>query len=195
MNLRSADVADAAEKVTGRRCHMSSAIRLIEGGAVAGPAVTLHFVRDDNTAAAALGMAVVRFIQSAPAGSVLVAALDDGADFAAFGAGLGMLAKVRGIAGIVVDGAVRDRPELRKMSLPTFARGTASGSAGGRYRLAAINEPVLCGGIEVRPGDLVVGDEDGVAVAPGGRAEEIAAMAEKLEAEERELVARLSSPP
>jgi 4-hydroxy-4-methyl-2-oxoglutarate aldolase len=194
--MNSADLADAAEKLTGRRCHMSSSIRLIAGTACEGPAITLHLVRNDATPAHVLGMQVVQFLQSAPAGAVLVITLDDGADYAAFGAGLGLLGRSRSLAGVVIDGAIRDRAELRGVALPVFARGTVAGSAGGHYRLASTNEPIFCGGIEIRPGDLIVGDEDGVAVAPRGSEEDVRAIAEQLAADERVLLIRLglSSP-
>ncbi|MGB8509276.1 MAG: RraA family protein, partial [Pyrinomonadaceae bacterium] len=192
-DLKSADIADAAEKLTGRRCHMSSAIRLIEGGALAGPALTLQLVRDESTPAMALGLEVVRAIEAAPASTILVMALEDGADFAAFGATLGLLMKVRQLGGLVVDGSVRDRLELRRIQLPTFARGLAAGSAGGHYRLASVNAPLICGGVEVHPGDLVVGDEDGVAVAPKARQDEALVIANKLQADEGELLKRIEA--
>lgn len=192
-DIRSADIADAAEKLTGRRSHMSSAIQMIEGGALMGPALTLRLARDEGIPAMALGLAVVQAIEAAAASTVLVIAVEDGADFAAFGATLGLLAKVRKLAGIVVDGSVRDRLDLRRIQLPTYARGTAAGSAGGHYRLAAVDEPLICGGVEVRPGDLVVGDEDGVAVVPKARQEEVLALANKHSAEEVELLKRIEA--
>ena len=69
-----------------------------------------------------------------------------------------------------------------------FARGTVPGSAGGHYRLEAVNVPITCGGVEVRPGDLVVGDADGVAIAPGARSTEILANATQLRNEKNALL-------
>lgn len=62
-SMRCADLADAAEKLTGRRSHMSSAIQMIEGGPLRGSALTLSLVRDQNTPAMVLGLAVVRVIE------------------------------------------------------------------------------------------------------------------------------------
>ena len=191
--LRSADVADAAEKLTSRRCHMSSAIRMVEGGTAAGPAQTLHLVEDESAPVMTLGLGVLRAIEAAPASSILVVVVENGADFAAFGATLGVLMKVRQLAGLVVDGSVRDRLELRQIQLPTFARGTAAGSAGGHYRLASVNEPLVCGGVEVRPGDLIVGDEDGVAVVPQARQKEVLDLADRIQSEESELLQRIEA--
>ena len=74
----------------------------------------------------------------------------------------------RGIAGIVIDGYCRDAQGIRALGLPVFARGTypASGSTVSR---GAGDVPVMCGGIEVSPGDIVFGDDDGVVIAPPER--------------------------
>jgi 3-hexulose-6-phosphate synthase/6-phospho-3-hexuloisomerase len=92
------------------------------------------------------------------------------------------------LAGFVVDGAVRDLSDLKRLQFPTFARGTVPGSAGGHYRIDATNVPVPCGGIEVRPGDYVVADEDGVTVAPKERYAEVVAIAEKYQSDKRALL-------
>lgn len=71
----------------------------------------------------------------------------------------------RGAAGIVVDGYIRDLQGIRKLGLPVYARGSypASGSVTGR---PAADQPVRCGGVDVSPGDIVFGDDDGVVIAP-----------------------------
>ena len=80
---------------------------------------------------------------------MVVAALDDDKAFAVFGSTFAALAKTRNLAGFVVDGSVRDLSDLKRLAFPTFARGTAPGSAGGHYRIDGANVPVQCGGIEV----------------------------------------------
>jgi regulator of RNase E activity RraA len=77
-------------------------------------------------------------------------------------------AKRRGLAGIVVDGLCRDVAGLRRLGLPFFARGTvpASGSTVSR---AALRQRVRCGGVDVGPGDIVFGDDDGLVIAPPDR--------------------------
>ena len=74
----------------------------------------------------------------------------------------------RRIAGIVIDGYCRDVQGIRALGLPVFARGTypASGSTASR---AAIDSPVRCGGVDVSPGDIVFGDDDGIVIAPAER--------------------------
>jgi len=189
--MKSSDIADAAEKLTGQRSHMSQAIRLMAGGALVGHAVTLQLAKDENVSAMALGLAVIRVIEAAPASSVLVMAVEEGSDFAAFGTTLAVLMKVRNLAGLVVDGSVRDVADLRQIQFPTFARGLVPGSAGGHYKLASVNQPITCGGLEVAPGALIVGDEDGVAVVPEAREADIIALGAKAQAEEAELLKRI----
>ena len=184
----SSDVADAAEKLTSHRAHMTNEIRLLAGARLAGPVITLRLVRDEKAASTETGLAVIKLLEGAPAGSVVVAVLEDDKAFAVFGASFATLAKARKVSGFVVDGSVRDLAELRRMEFPTFARGTAAGSAGGHYRLEGMNVPVLCGGIEVKPGDYIVADEDGVAVAPMERRQEVLVEAKRLQSEEQALL-------
>ncbi len=92
---------------------------------------------------------------------------------------------VRGIAGIVADGAIRDSSELQEDDLPVCARGTAV-VVGGHDGPGEINVPIACGGVVVNPGDIVVADEDGIVVVPQEHAEyvlnEVAALKKRHEA-------------
>ena len=184
----SSAVADAAEQLTRQRSHMSSEIRILAGTHLAGPAVTLRLVRDEKASINEAGLAAIKLLEGAPSGSVVVAALDDEKSFAVFGSTFAALAKARKLAGFVVDGSVRDLRDLRRLDFATFARGSAAGSAGGHYRLEATNVPVLCGGIEVKAGDFVVADEDGVTVIPKDRYQEVLALAKKLQSEKQALL-------
>ena len=71
----------------------------------------------------------------------------------------------KGLAGVVIDGAVRDIAAIRRSLLPVFARAVVPNAGGAEY-LGELNVPVQCGGQIVRPGDWVIGDEDGVVVVP-----------------------------
>ena len=81
---------------------------------------------------------------------------------------LGSEARRRGLAGIVIDGHCRDVGGLRELGLPVFARGPypASGTA---VRRTGVGEAIVCGGVAVAPGDLVLGDDDGIVIAPPER--------------------------
>jgi 4-hydroxy-4-methyl-2-oxoglutarate aldolase len=71
----------------------------------------------------------------------------------------------KGIAGLVIDGAVRDSRAIMEMGFPVFCRGVCIVGTD-KVNLGRVDEPIVCGGIRVRPGDVVVGDADGVAVVP-----------------------------
>lgn len=184
----SSDVADAGEQLTGHRVHLSDQIRLLAGDRAEGPAVTLRLIRDEGASVVTAGVAAIQLLETAPQGAVVVAVLEGETDYAVFGAAFATLAKERSLAAFVVDGSVRDLQELRSLGFPTFARGTVPGSAGGHYRVEATNVPVLAGGIEIAPGDYVVGDEDGVVVIPGERRREVLASARAEQREEQELL-------
>ncbi len=88
-------------------------------------------------------------------------------------------ARLKGLAGVVIDGAIRDSAEIVSAKLPVFARATVP-SAGGAEYLGEMQIPVQCGGQPVSPGDWVVGDADGVVVVPNGRVEGTLLAAEQL---------------
>jgi 3-hexulose-6-phosphate synthase / 6-phospho-3-hexuloisomerase len=186
--LSSSSVSEAVEQLVGHRAHMTSDIHLLAGGRFSGPAVTMRLVRDEKASAIQAGLIAIKLIEAASAGSVVVATLDDDKSFAVFGSTFAALAKARHLAGFVVDGSVRDLVDLKRIALPTFARGTVPGSAGGHFRVDGTNVVLECGGIEVRPGDYVVGDEDGIAVAPKERYAEVAAIAEKWQSAKQALL-------
>ena len=91
----------------------------------------------------------------------------------------------RKLAGIVIDGGIRDTAEIRALGFPAFARLILS-NAGEPKGLGEINVPVTVGGLRVEPGDWIVGDDDGVVVLPKARAVEMANYGmDRLEAENR----------
>lgn len=92
-----------------------------------------------------------------------------------------------GIAGVVVDGAVRDQADLKKLDMPVYARGVIPK---GPFKdgPGEINVPVVCGGVAINPGDILVGDEDGIVVIPPKYAKELSEKAwKKHETEVRSL--------
>jgi regulator of RNase E activity RraA len=188
VELSSSSISEAVEQLTGRRAHMTHEIRLLAGAGFSGPAVTIRLVRDEKASGMEAGFAAIKLLEGVAVGSVVVAALDDDKAFAVFGSTFAALAKARHLAGFVVDGSVRDLSDLRRLDFPNFARGTVPGSAGGHYRIAGMNVPVQCGGIEVRPGNYVVADEDGIAVAPKERYAEAVVIAREWQSDKQALV-------
>ena len=94
----------------------------------------------------------------------------------------------RGLAGIVIDGYCRDTSELRTIELPFYARGCVPNAFGPGAEAGAPG-PVRCGGVEVAPGDVFVGDEDGIVVGTAAELEAALEAAEALQATERSILA------
>jgi 4-hydroxy-4-methyl-2-oxoglutarate aldolase len=104
-------------------------------------------------------------IHRAPAGSVIVCAAGD-SNWAMAGGNVCAFAQQRGIAGFVVDGCIRDIAETRNNRFPVFGRGLIP-IPGVRKTAGLLNAPVVCGGVTVSPGDIVIADEEGIAGGQG----------------------------
>ncbi len=107
--------------------------------------------------------------------------------------------KLRGAVGVVTSGGVRDTDEIIKEKVPLYARRFGRGIRPGRNEVESVNRPITCGGVMVRPGDVVVADGDGVIVVPREHAEEVArharAILESDKAGRRRLYEKLGMPP
>ena len=137
---------------------------------MAGPALTV-LAEDDH-------LPVFSALAEAAPGDVLVIATYGGR-LAVLGELFATEARRRGVAGVVIDGFCRDVAGLRRVGLPVFARGTipASGTTVSR---APLRSRVRCGGLDVAPGDIVFGDDDGVVIAAAGRIEAALATGEAI---------------
>ena len=93
-------------------------------------------------------------------------------DYAVSGGNVCAIARRRGIAGFVVDGVIRDVAEVREDRFPVFARGIMP-KPGVKQTLGTLEETIYCGGVEVNSGDIVVADEEGIAVIPSGDRERV----------------------
>jgi 4-hydroxy-4-methyl-2-oxoglutarate aldolase len=146
---------------------------------MAGPALTV-LAPDDH-------LPVFAALAEAEPGEVLVIATGGGA-VAVLGELFATEARRRGLAGIVIDGLCRDVQGLRRLGLPVFARGTTprSGTTASR---TAVRAPIRCGGVDVAPGDIVFGDDDGVLIAPPDRIAAALEAAEAIARAERAILA------
>ena len=102
-------------------------------------------------------------IEAATPGDVIVVEQRTGIDAASWGGNLSIGAKMRGVAGVIIDGPARDIDESRQLDFPVFARSLTARTARGRIVEVATNEPVAIGEIQVSPGYYVVADGSGVA--------------------------------
>jgi 4-hydroxy-4-methyl-2-oxoglutarate aldolase len=93
--------------------------------------------------------------------------------------------RVNGAVGVVTNGGCRDTDELIIQKTPIYSRYQGGGTRPGRIELAAINKPVVVGGVLVRSGDVIVADGDGVVVVPRERAEEVAARGQEIAAKDK----------
>jgi RraA family protein len=174
-----ATVSDALERLWV----LDGGIRAMwPGAACVGPALPVYTRAGDN-------LAVHRALDIARPGDVLVVNGQGDTTRALLGGLLAGRARKLGLAGIVVDGAVRDVDEIASAGLPVFAR--ASTPAGPyKHGPAEIGLPVACGGVVCSPGDIVCGDADGVAVVPHARAPRVAEAIGAILRHERDLARR-----
>jgi 4-hydroxy-4-methyl-2-oxoglutarate aldolase len=183
-----ASVSDAMEQLYGTKAYMSHEMRPLSTTKFAGPAVTVLLKKGEHKEGAAASQGMLDAIDAAPAGSVYVMVLDDGADYAGIGGLMATAMKYRGFAGAVIDASVRDTPQIRKLQFPVFSRGVAPSTTINHYRFAGSNIPVTCAGAKVNPGDIIVGDEDGVAVVPKDKAAEVLKKAQELDNTEHTMI-------
>jgi regulator of RNase E activity RraA len=99
----------------------------------------------------------------------------------------------RGAAGIVTDGAFRDTPEIVDIELPTYARAQHPNLSSTIHFPVDLNVPITCGGVAVLPGDVVVGDAEGVIIVPRAIADEVAAEAREQEQREAFILSKIQS--
>jgi regulator of RNase E activity RraA len=181
-----ASVADAVDKVCGRRGHMESTIKpRINDKRICGPAATVLEAATDEFVPP---QHALDLIDEAPAGSIIVISIAGGEPEVAVWGGLMTAGAVANRhAGAVLDGGVRDLVEIRRdYDFPVYARSVSPGTTLGRFKTVASQVPVCVGGIVVRPGDILVGDVDGVVVVPRAQAEAVLKMAEEIDARELE---------
>jgi len=180
-NVEAASVADAMEQLYGTKAYMSHDMRPVAKTKFAGPAVTVLLKKEEHKEGSKASQGMLDAIDAAPPGSVYVMVLEDGLDYAGIGALMSTAMKVRGLTGAVVDGSVRDTPQLARLQFPVFSRGTAPSTTINHYRFAGANIPVKCAGAMVSPGDIIVADEDGVVVVPKAKAAEVLKKSEELD--------------
>ncbi|MFK4548278.1 4-hydroxy-4-methyl-2-oxoglutarate aldolase [Streptomyces tendae] len=187
--IATASVADAVEQ-TGIRGYLSGSIKQVLPGKLVGPAVTVQEVPSHEPEPPHHALRAID--ESAPGSVICIAA--GGADVAVWGGLMSAGAVANEVAGAVLDAAVRDVEEIRRdyPQLPVYARGSVAATTVGRYRTVSCNEPVVIGGVPVRPGDLIVADSDGVVCVPADRVAEVLATALEIERREREQTALIT---
>lgn len=168
-NIPTTCISDALEGLN----NLHPAIKpLKEVYKIAGRALTVKIPVGDN-------LAVLKAIRSANLGDILVVDAKGDQYRAIAGDFVVGMAQILGLGGIVVDGVIRDM--IKALNFPVFSRGTTV-AASGKAGVGEINVPVSCGGVSINPGDIIVGDADGVVVIPQAMEQEVLTKSlEKLE--------------
>lgn len=169
--IPAANIADTM----GRSCAMHPRIRLMSGfsGIFAGPALTVKARAGDN-------LFIHQALDMAEPGDVIVVSNEEDQRRSLMGEIMFTYAmNQRRLGGLVLDGPVRDVDALRAMPLPVYATGS---TPGGPYKEGPgeINVPIACGGVSVNPGDIILGDLDGIIVIPQKDAQAVLEAAEEL---------------
>jgi 4-hydroxy-4-methyl-2-oxoglutarate aldolase len=171
-------------EAAGRIGALSSAVKPIAAGMkLSGPAFPLSLKPGDN-------LALHEALYAAPAGSVLVVDAYDFLEAGPFGEIMAVAAQVRGIAGLVTSGSVRDRDAIAALGFPVFAKGLCVKGTD-KHVPAKLGAPALIDGVVVHPGDWVLGDADGVVVIPAAAADEVLQRSIEREAKERKVIERI----
>jgi 4-hydroxy-4-methyl-2-oxoglutarate aldolase len=173
-------------EAAGKIGALPSALKpMAPGFKLCGPAFTVHGPGIDN-------LWLHRALVLARPGDVLVAYVSGAYEAGYWGEVMSTMAQQRGLAGLLIDGCVRDGELLGQIGLPVFARGLCLRGTGKDFgAIGWINAPVLIGEVTVHPGDLIVGDGDGVVSIPRAQIASAIEGAQRREAQEADILKRL----
>ena len=185
-HVEAASVSDAEEQLLHEKHYMSHRMQAIFPTKFAGTALTVLLKKEENKDPNALG-GMLAAIDSGGPGSVYVMKVEDGMDIAGMGGLMGTAMFARGFAGAVVDGGVRDLPQLKRIGFPVYATGPVPSTSVGHYRFGGMNVALDVDGTRVNANDIIVADQDGVVVVPRARAAEVLLLAQKLDNSEHSM--------
>lgn len=184
-----ASVSDALEQIIHKRMYMTHRMQPIFTAKFAGYARTVQLKKDEGNSDPEALTGMLEAIDQGSTDSVYVMVVEDGEDIAGMGGLMGTAMAVRGYAGAVIDGGVRDVAYLRKIGFPVFATGIVPSTSVHHYKFGGGQVPVVCNGVPVNPGDIVVADSDGVAVVPKANAQAVLTLAQQMDYKEHSMYA------
>lgn len=163
-----------------------------------GPAFTLRYIpaREDLNPITVFrdpGHPQRRAVEEIPEGHVLIMDCRQDATAASAGSILATRLEIRGCAGIVTDGGLRDAEDIASLDMPSFCTKPSAPTNLTKHQAVDINVPIGCGGVAVFPDDIAVGDGDGVVVIPAALADEIANEAKGMEAFETWVIEQVNA--
>ena len=162
---------------------------LVPGVKMVGRAFTVRYRMTGQVERGTVG----DFLDDVQPGQVVVLDNAGRMDCTVWGDIMTVIATRRGIAGTVIDGVCRDVPKIRDLGYPMFSRGCYMMTGKDRVEVDAIEAPVSIAGRQVRPGDILLGDDTGVVVIPASRAEEILSIATDIEQVEQQIMTLVGS--
>ncbi len=168
-----------------------SGLRPMKGGTVlVGPAVTVKQVSGVLGTYGIEDFPIGRVIDYGKPGDVLV--FDNGGkEISTWGGLASTAAKIRGIEGVVIDGACRDKDQIVELGFPVFTRHITPTTGKARIKMLEVNGIIQCGGIRIRPGDIIAADGTGIVVVPQEKAHDILEKAQAAEKAEEHFVEQL----
>ena len=176
-------VSDAMDKL-GIECACYGVKPVRFGQRICGRAFTVHY-----TPCSVVKGTVGDFLDDVRPGQVIVIDNAGRDNCTVWGDIMAKTAKKMGVAGTVIDGVCRDLPALVESGYAVFSKGYYMRTGKDRVYVDAVNVPVTLSDIQVRPGDIVIGDDTGVVVVPDSVAEQVAEIAENIDAKEQEILA------
>jgi regulator of RNase E activity RraA len=169
--------------------YMSHRMQPIFTAKFAGFARTVQLKKDEGNKDPEALTGMLEAIDQGSTDAVYVMVVEDGEDIAGMGGLMGTAMAARGYSGAVIDGGVRDVAYLRKIGFPVFATGIVPSTSVHHYRFAGAQIPVVCNGVPVNPGDIVVADSDGVAVVPKAQSQPVLSLAQQMDYKEHSMYA------
>ena len=188
--LATSTLANALDDAGLHHNVMATIKAVAPGMRFAGPAVTVREVTGDYGSFTSADFRVGAMIDAAAPGDVIVVDMG-GAACSTWGGMASLAAKIKGVAGLLVDGGVRDLEEMIEFEFPVFARHLVPTTGRTRLKVAAIDEAVTVDGVGVAPGDLIVADGTGAVCLPRERALDITARAEALQRDDERAMAEI----
>ncbi len=172
-------VSDAMDRL-GIKCALFDIKPILDGIKICGPAFTVHYVP-----CGIIKGTVGDFIDDVKHGEVVVIDNSGRTNCTVWGDIMSIVADKNGIEGTVIDGVCRDLPTIIKLKYPIFSKGYYMSTGKDRVEVDAVNVPVSVSGVQVRPGDIILGDDSGVIVIPKEKAKDILEVAETIDEKEK----------
>jgi len=132
-------------------------------------------------------------IEAAQPGDIIVIDNAGQPQFSCWGGLLSLSAKLKGLSGVIIDGASRDIDEARELGFPVYARGVVPMTARGRVVQESFNQEIQFAGVQCRPGDLVLADGSGIIIIPQEKEEQVVTAAEAIYRTEQEMADQIRS--